>query len=398
MITDMVNCRVLVISPTFFPDYAGWLKQTMTMIQACDPTLVAFTWISPQAGGAPAVEKMSFLTVRRVGPSIQSKRRGPRIVFGINAARYLVQNKQSYDLVYCPQSYTPTDIVSLAARLIGKPVVVRIAQGELTGNHYGSKLRQWLLPRLASGLIVLNREQFDKLAKTSQRDKIHWIPNGVDTDCFYPPTSDQRAAARKRWQVPDGEKMILFVGSIVPRKGVDTLVSAFIDVQRIHSNCSLYLVGPIDGAEEKNGRSHYVQSLQALIEEQNLGTKVHFLGRISDVAELMRAADVFVLPSLAEGMPNVLLEAMASGLPCIASNIPGNREVVVDGFNGVLFKAGDNEALSMCLKQWLTEPADFRCFGMVARTTIEQQFSIQHTAQRYQQLFRLLAGADSNAA
>ena len=398
MITDMVNCRVLVISPTFLPDYAGWLNQTITMIQACDPTLVAFTWISPQVGGVPALEKRSFLTVRRIGPSIQSKRRGPRIVFGINAARYLVQNRQTYDLVYCPQSYTPTDIVSLAARLIGKPVVVRIAAGELTGNHHGSRLRRWLLPRLASGLVVLNREQFDKFAKTSQRDKIHWIPNGVDIDRFYPPTAAQRAAARKRWQVPDGEKMILFVGSIVPPKGVDTLVSAFIDVQRLHSNCSLYLAGPIDGAEEKPGRNHYVQSLQALIEEQNLGTKVHFLGRISDVAELMRAADVFVLPSLAEGMPNVLLEAMASGLPCIASDIPGNREVVVDGLNGVLFRAGDNKALSMCLKRWLTEPTDFRRFGIVARTTVEQQFSIQHTAQRYQQLFRLLAEADSNAA
>lgn len=394
-----VPLQILIVSPRFLPAYAGWIQQTLAMIQACDPDQVSFTWITPQVSSVPAVEDGSSLTVRRIRPPINKDGgRVHRIVFGINAARYLVQHRHTFDLVYCPQSYSPTDIVSLVARFIGKPVVVRIAQGELASNHYGGKLRQWLLPRLVSGLVVLNRELFNLLAEQKYPDKIYWIPNGVDTTHFRPPTTDQRGTARKRWQVPDGERMILFVGQIVPRKGVDTLVSAFIVAQRLHPNSRLYLVGPMSATEETVGRNHYVQSLQALIQEKHLEGKVRFLGRVSNVVELMHAADIFVLPSLSEGMPNALLEAMSCGLPCIGSDIPGIHDVITDGYDGMLFEAGNSRALTACLEQCLNNYEQARCLGMAARRTIEQKFSIQHTAQSYQHLFRSIIENESNAA
>lgn len=390
--------NVLVVSLKFWLDYAGWLQQTLTMIQACDPEKVSFTWICPGSNEQSSTEEWPFLSVRRIGSSLPGAGRLSRIAFGVTAARYLVQNRHTYDLVYCPQSYTPTDIVSLAAHLIGKPVVVRIAQGELASNHYGGKLRRWLLPRLASGLVVLNRELFNLLAEEKRRDKIYWIPNGVDAARFCPPTADQRSTARKRWQVSDGDKMILFIGSIVPRKGVDTLVSAFIDIQRFHPNSSLYLVGPMSATEETIGRNHYVQSLQALIKEKHLEEKVRFPGRVSNVIELMHAADIFVLPSFSEGMPNALLEAMSCGLPCIGSNIPGIHDVITDRYNGLLFEAGNSRALTVCLKQCLNNSEQAGCLGAAARRTIEQRFSIQHTAQSYQHLFRSIVENESSEA
>lgn len=391
--------QILIVSPKFLPAYAGWIQQTLTMIQACDPDKVSFTWISPQVGSVPAVEEWSFLSIRRIGPSMnQNGGRLHRLIFGINAAKYLIQHRHTFDLVYCPQSYTPTDVVSLVGRLIGKPVVTRIAAGEMIGNHYGARLRRWLLPKFASGLVVLNRKLFTLLAEGKWRNKIHRISNGVNTAHFHPPTPDQRRAARKRWQLSDGEKMILFIGSIVPGKGVDTLVSAFMDVQRLHPNSSLYLVGPMSATEKTTGRNHYVQNLRALIKEKHLEKKVWFLGQISNVVEIMHAADLFVLPSLSEGMPNALLEAMACGLPCIGSDIPGIRDVITDGRDGLLFEASNHKALATRLEECLNEPERLKNLGIAARSTVEQRFSIQHTARSYQDLFRSIVENESNAA
>jgi glycosyltransferase involved in cell wall biosynthesis len=386
------SVRVLIVSSIFWPEYAGWLQQTLTMIQACDPTQLSFTWISPYVSDQPRVEEWCNLTVRRIGSHPRGSARVERVAFGVDVLNYLYKNQDTYDLIYCPLSYTPTEIVSAAARLLQKPVVVRVAQGELSVNHIGGRIRRWLLPRLADGLVVLNQ------GHGLSRPNVHWHPNGVDTGRFHPPSTDERAAARQRWQFSDGVQVILFVGSIVVRKGVDTLLSAFYQIQQSNPDCILVLAGPLDITEGARGiQAEFIAKLKATTQVHGVESRVRFLGRVSDIPSLLHAADIFVLPSLAEGMPNALLEAMASGLPCIATNIPGIREVIDDEVDGYQFTPGHITQLAGLLNKLLNYPEQRAMLALQGRAKIEQHYSIQKTAQRYQVLFERLVNSQHHA-
>jgi glycosyltransferase involved in cell wall biosynthesis len=113
-----------------------------------------------------------------------------------------------------------------------------------------------------------------------------------------------------------------------------------------------------------------------------LDADVVLLGERSDTAELMRAADLLVLPSREEGLSNVLLEAMAAALPVVASDAGGSPELVADGRSGLLFPNGDVEALGDALTRLLTEPVLRAQMGSAARTRIEREFAIDTLVQR----------------
>jgi glycosyltransferase involved in cell wall biosynthesis len=192
--------------------------------------------------------------------------------------------------------------------------------------------------------------------------------------------------------------MVLFVGSIVPRKGVNTLLEAFHLIQEQVPASILYLIGPTDSTEGgKSTQTEFVAKLQVFVKENGLTDNVRFVGRVSDVESVMHAADVFVLPSLAEGMPNVLLEAMASALPCIASDIPGVREVITNNADGCLFAPGDVKQLADKLLHLLCNPEVSIRLGHAGRKKIEEHYSIRKTAQNYQSIFQMLVSGAPHA-
>lgn len=126
------------------------------------------------------------------------------------------------------------------------------------------------------------------------------------------------------------------------------------------------------------------------VAQHSLAQQVRFLGEVSDVPSLLHASDIFVLPSFSEGMPNVLLEAMACALPCIASDIPGVRELLESDVNGALFAPGDFQALASYLEGLLTAPDEHQRLGQQARQMTETQFSIEQTVRNYENLFEEL--------
>ena len=384
----MEALRILVISYNFLPDYAGWLQQTLTMVKACNQELVSFTWASPLRKEQPKLAAGSSLALRPINTALWSMDRPGKIAFSVAVGGYLVRNRHSFDLVYCPQSYMPSDWIVLVAKGIRIPVVVRAAGSEFSSHHCGGRLRRQIVPRLVDAIVVLNQNLFSDLNSSTHCDKVHLIPNGVDTKRFTPPTMEQRTASRQEWRIADIEKVILFVGSIVPGKGVDTLVAAFASVLKAHPFSKLYLAGPLKSTGGRRGSdSDYVAGLQLIVRQHAMEQRVHFLDHVSNIEELMHAADLFVLPSLSEGMPNVLLEAMATGLPCLASDIPGIRDVIDKWKNGILFQPGNVEELTLHLNRLLGDPIERDCLGKQARTTIEQHFSSVTTAQHYQSLF-----------
>jgi glycosyltransferase involved in cell wall biosynthesis len=124
----------------------------------------------------------------------------------------------------------------------------------------------------------------------------------------------------------------------------------------------------------------------------DIADNVHFIGQVANVDEFYQLSDIFVLPSYAEGMPNALLEAMACGLPVIASRIGGVVDVVEEGKTGILFESGNVAELSSALKRLLEDGALRRKLGAEARKTIIEKFSIDKVVYEYIGLYKKLLG------
>ena len=134
------------------------------------------------------------------------------------------------------------------------------------------------------------------------------------------------------------------------------------------------------------------QFLEGMATDLRIGERVVFCGRTSEVVPLLQQADLFVLPSVAEGISNALLEAMAIGLPCLATDIPGNQAVISDGIDGHLFAPGNPPALAHLLTTLLADENLRYRTGQAARAMVTQRFSIQAVAEAYLALYnRLLA-------
>jgi len=189
-------------------------------------------------------------------------------------------------------------------------------------------------------------QEMEKLAKR----EVRVIPNAVDLEDYIGLTKKK---AREELGISENKRIVLFVGRLTPVKSLDTLISSIDIVKREVENVELILVG--EGESEKN--------LRNLVSEKNLGNVVTFVGDVKHglIPTYMAMCDVFVLPSNRESFGIVLLEAMAAGKPCVASNVGGIPEIIEDKKNGILVNPGDKHKLADAIKRVLEEKeiADF---------------------------------------
>ena len=186
------------------------------------------------------------------------------------------------------------------------------------------------------GLVVAKTRHMKKQAQVLTRDQanIVVIPNGVDISAF----KLDRHACRYNLNIPESQVVILFVGRLVKIKGIEHLLNAMPKVLG-ERNARLLLVG------EDLGES---RRLSELAHRLRIHNNVTFVGRVdpAKVPGYMLASDILVMPSLSEGFPLVILQAMAAGLPIVASNVTGIPEILRDGENGYLVRPGDSEDIS----------------------------------------------------
>jgi glycosyltransferase involved in cell wall biosynthesis len=200
--------------------------------------------------------------------------------------------------------------------------------------------------------------------------------SGVDAGHFHPGASELESALPPRPRV-------LFTGRLHPQKNLPLLLEAWTDVAR-ETDANLILLGP--GSER--------QALMDLAVQLGIAERVHFAGAVPDPADYLRAADIFVLPSVAEGMSNSLLEAMATGLPCVVSGIGGNADLIVDGQNGRLVAAPNPPSWSSTLIELLGNRVEASRLGASARKRIEREFDLRVVVDHYVELYRRLIEED----
>lgn len=238
--------------------------------------------------------------------------------------------------------------------------------------------------RMVDGLIAVSDETRTAMLEEfgAIGGKIRVIPNGVDVDLYE--RKDIRDAARAGLGVDRSAPLLIMVGTFKTQKGHVYLIDALSKVIEDHPDVHALLVG--DGELRPE--------IERRIEDEGLHANVEILGSRRDVPDLLAASDVFVLPSLWEGLPMALLEAMASGLPCIATRVSGSSQVIQDGVNGLLVQPGNVEELEVALIRLLTDGDLADSLGVAARRRVIDVFSSRQQARSHIALFqsRLLTG------
>ncbi len=266
----------------------------------------------------------------------------------------------------------------LVGRCARVPVIITSQR-----NAYHSKGRVALLiDRIAASLttkvvaVCKAVEQFSIENERFRPDKILSIPNGIDMAAVCAQHVD---VAKKRQELGLDANRLIFgcVARLHPRKGHEYLLRAFPSVLESVPHAALLLVG--DGTEKNK--------LEHLACELDIGDRVTLLGWRTDVSELIECFDVFVLPSLEEGFPNVLLEAMARGKPVIATDVDGNVEVARDGVTGLLVPAADTAALAGAMLSMANDPDVMARYGQQGRALVEREYSLARTIERFRELY-----------
>jgi glycosyltransferase involved in cell wall biosynthesis len=170
-----------------------------------------------------------------------------------------------------------------------------------------------------------------------------------------------RAAMRSRHRIPPEDAALLFIGAAIQRKGIDVLIESYIRIARNYPRTWLILVGPCDKTAVAGFDLSYVDEQRGRLQSAHLSDRVIWAGMITDRRELVgyySAADIFVFPTRREGSPNVLVEAMAAGLPIAATKLPGCTDnVVVDGESGFLTPLDDAGALARSIERLISDPS-----------------------------------------
>jgi glycosyltransferase involved in cell wall biosynthesis len=223
------------------------------------------------------------------------------------------------------------------------------------------------------------------------RESIAVIPNGIDASAFAGPrASDLSAGARgAKEERPDAGRRIITVANLRREKGHETLLGAAAQLAAEFPDVQFQIVG--DGPRRAE--------LEALARDSRLDGRVVFLGHREDVAQLLRDADIFVLPSRSEAFPNSAIEAMAAGLPVVASAVGGLLDLIEPGRTGMLVPAGDAAALAAMLRELLLLPSLARELGDAAQAQVRQRYSFERMVTSFEELYltgladKQLAGA-----
>jgi glycosyltransferase involved in cell wall biosynthesis len=378
--------------------------------------------LTREVPGRPSDEMRDGLHLHRWIRPVQM---GPAfgLSFVTQGARALLRLKESFDLVHTHQGLWEAVAAGLARKRLGKPVLVQPAAGGYDGEV--ETLRRTRGTTVLRSLILRN----DHFAAISEQiaqelaslglppERITRTASGVDTERFSPgPSSlEQQLPPRPR---------VLFVGRLHPQKNLTTLLHAWQHVVSERSG-SVSRQGDTEtrrqgdlsqctrAAERVGSRSPCLPpssspalprspslillgdgplagELRGLARELDIEKTVHFQGPVDDVVEYLRAADVFVLPSRAEGSPNALLEAMAVELPCAVSQIGGNVDLIEQEQCGWVVPPNDVQGWSRAILRALQDRPDALEKGRAARRRIVRERSFPRVVDQYEALYRSL--------
>lgn len=384
---------ILLISP-YWREEHRWMVSSYKLAelwQRLGYRVVVACMGEPVAGGSrlEATSHQPPASVEIVSPTLSIYRKKDiflkdpwnyGIAFGFSGMVNKIVETEKPDLIVVNKLLFWTSLSAISLRLRGHRVI------QLTDALVG--MTWWprgLLPKIAAAIyawtagwlilacarcIVFFHPQPPSLIKRlgiSRKSEV--IPTGIDPSAYK--THDSRLASHN-------SVTVTYVGRLESIKGVDDFLAAAVPLKKEFPNLDIQVVGWYPSTSSG-------QALHPLVLQYD--RDVHFTGLRKDIPEVLASSDIFVLPSHSEGLSNALMEAMASGCACVASDVGGNSYLIQNGVSGFLFPAGDREALRAHLKRLLGDPQKRTAMGEAAKKRIDEMFSWEIVGKRYGKLF-----------
>ncbi len=416
----MNSTRIYMAVGTFHPIVGGIEKQVLAQCRCLrekgyEVTIITFryerTWLPHEVvEGVPVVRIAGILLGRR-GKLPRLLQKLLYLMALVVMGWTLWRGRRRYDVLHAHQLALLTLPIALVCRLIAKPMIVVghcADAGKRIASHNKASLVAGPLDATIPWLQVYGRaslngdlERLERLGKPvvrfirfllqgkhtvvvvlSSRMKadlaahgfhlpnVQLIPNGVDIVRFSPTYVD--STVDKRVQI------VVCLSRLCYQKGIDVLLQAWNLVHKQAPQARLIIAG-----------SGPLQTqLERLAQALDILDSVEFVGVQGDVQSLLHQSNLAVLPSRWEGMSVAILEAMACGLPCVASRVSGSEDIIQHGVNGLLVEPEDYRGLAEALLTLLDDPGLIQKYGHAARATIEQHYSIEHITDTYIELYR----------
>jgi len=272
---------------------------------------------------------------------------------------------------------------------------------KLPTNPIKRAIRRRTLRTLYRGMdciIVNNSQMRQQMLDLGVSVRMEYIPNGVDLKRFRPPsTIEEKLQTRRALGLQEQQTVISTVGAVHPRKGTDFLIEAWNRLASRFPNAHLYIVGLRKDLTYPDLKE-FGYKLRLLIKTSGAPERIHFTGLIRNVEEYLRASDVFVFPSQREGMPNVVLEAMASGLPVVLTPFVGLSAELGRSGREYLLAERDPDILAAVLSELLGNRSVLDKMGKNARQWVEDTLDLDRCLDRYALLYYELAQKTGHAS
>lgn len=405
--------QLCLAAQSFYPFYAGgalrfmrylpgWKERAIHTrvftgtpnLRKVKPSEINAAWYAHSSGQILPVEMVNGTPVYRVW------------IPKATPARRVFQYAQKLTL-FCTNPETRPDLIQflplpfwsipslMRLRRSGIPLVY--AYNLLGDNLTDSQphlLHRWLRRfqlNLMACVIVNSQAMADHLSKTGTKTPIRVITNGVDTNRFRPAPSVQiRQTIRQGLGIKPDAPLVINVGSVEPRKGTDLLLTAWKHVAAAYPQSHLVLVGPRPYLEEP-GLAAFRHKLESLVNDLGAAAPIHFVDRVENVEAYLQAADLFAFSSIREGLPNVVLEAMATGLPVITTRFAGLSEELGCPDEHLLIVEQDPVLLGGGIKQLLGNDELRSRLGQAGKAWVETEMNLEKILDQYASLYHTLA-------
>lgn len=381
--------RVLMYSTYFPPQFSGAALQALVLARALRRRGHAVEFVTVRWGDLPEQDEIDGFPVTRLYAGRGNKHRELRLWANLGA--FVWRRRHEFDILHSHGAYYTNAIVGPLARISGLKSIVKasLSNDDLhnVGRTLSGRLHRALLRRV-DACIAISRDLMREFGECGlPSDRIHYLPNGVDTEQFSPVDAATRQALRTTLGLPLEQPLALYAGVMDGRKNIEWLARNWLENDAFGTGARLLAVGP-------QSREDIEGELIARLREMAVQAPQRFMlmPHSSNMESYLRAADLLVLPSRREGLPNVVLEAMACALPCVAADVSGTRDLVQHGRTGYTYAPDDAVSLGLAVREALSPCG--RTLGENGRRLVEQTYALSRVAEGYSALYRELTASD----
>jgi glycosyltransferase involved in cell wall biosynthesis len=393
--------KICIFTETYYPVMGGGETQAQLLAEgliAYGHSVILLTRRSDAS--LKKHERYGELSVYRLAPAGGGQLKKWGLLFSSLPA--LIRLRDQYDLIFV-SGYRIIGLTAvLAGKLFRKPVVLKAdSQGEMSGDFFESGLKKFgishtSLPfRLFLGfrnIILKNADAFSAISPeiASEWDsngipsnKIHLIPNSVDTKRFSPVAPAKKTLLREKLNLPQSATIAIYTGRLVSYKGLPLLLKVWNGIRRKYGNALLILAGT-GGLDIHNCE----EELRAYVRSDCLEGHVLFTGAVQNVPEYLQASDFFAFPTENDAFPSSIVEAMACGLPVITTPVGAIKSIVSHQKTGLLIQPGNVEQLFQAIDVMVSDKALASRLGLAARKSVRDLYSTETVTKKYLALFQ----------